>query len=157
MSLTKKALLDKLDQLFTKDMPFMKQFSARTEFFDEHRVLLRFAMDKGLVGNTMSYILHGGAIATMLDTVGGMLTMAAVFAKNPDESEEAQRARLAKTSTVNLLINYLRPGIDKSGGDFIAEARVVRCGSRITVCEMKLKDSESVLLASATGTYMNGT
>lgn len=157
MGLTFDQLLQKLDRLFTQDMPFMKQFSAHTETFDNEQVVLRFGMSDNLVGNTMSQILHGGAIATMLDTVGGMLTMAAVFAKNPTEDEKEQLSRLAKTSTVNLLINYLRPGTDKSGKEFIAEANVVRCGSRITVCEMRLKSSDGKLLASATGTYMNGT
>jgi len=149
-------LLAKIDTVFTKDMPFMKQFSAKTEHFDTQNVRLQFTMSECLIGNTMSKILHGGAISSMLDTVGGMLTMAAVFNKHLEDPVEKQMQRVARTSTVNLMINFLRPGSGNPGDYFIAEANLVRCGSRITVCELALKNQKDVVLATGTGTYMNG-
>jgi len=149
-------LLEKVARLFTKDMPFMKPFSATTEIFNEEKVVLKFEMSEALIGNVHQKILHGGAISTMLDSVGGMVAMSAVFTHFPADTKEEQIKRLMKTCTINLNIHYLRPGRGKEGDHFIATAEVVRCGAKITVCDLKLEDQEGNLLAIGTGTYKNG-
>lgn len=151
-----KVILEMIDEIFTKKMHFMQQFSSSVELFNEKEVILKFEMSEKLVGNPLSKILHGGAIASMLDSVGGMVAMSAVSVKhtkcNPQEFVE----RLGRTSTVNLLINYLSPGRGDTNEHFYAVANVVKCGRRITVCELALKDKNKKILATGTGTYMNG-
>jgi uncharacterized protein (TIGR00369 family) len=149
-------LLDKISEIFTKDMSFMKQFDANTEFFSDSRVVLAFSMNPTLIGNVAHQILHGGAVATILDSVGGMLAMAATFAKHQTGSLEKQYERIAKTATISLHLNYLRPGRGEIGDIFTASADIIRSGRKITVSRLELRNQDKTLLACGTGTYMNG-
>ena len=69
-------------------------------------------------------IMHGGAIATLIDTA---VAFAIVGASEPGD----------RFTTVELKINYLSPIRD---GRVVADARLIRDGRRIVVAECDIQD-----------------
>lgn len=146
-------LIKEIGKFFTQDMEFLKPFKIQINHFDEHKLQLQFAMNPQLQGNMLQKILHGGASATVLDSASGMLAMIATFAKEKDKPVEEQFARAAKAATIDLRIDYLRPG---RGEYFLVDANVLRCGNKITAIQSYLYNEQKTLLATAIGTYMIG-
>jgi acyl-CoA thioesterase len=83
-------------------------------------------------------VMHGGAIATLVDTA---VAFAIVGASRPG----------ARFTTVEMKLNYLRP-IQK--GRVIAEAKLIRNGRRIVVSDCDVFDSQGELAAKGLLTYM---
>src|SRR6185436_6804958 len=83
-------------------------------------------------------IMHGGAIATLIDTA---VAFAIVGASEPD----------ARFTTIEMKVNYLSPVRE---GRVIADARLIRDGRRIVVAECDLFDSTGQLAAKGLLTYM---
>ena len=146
-------LMERLAATFIKEMEFTKDFNLELIEFDETHVVLKFPMRDALQGNILQNILHGGATATVLDSASGMVAIAAAFARNKHEAVEVQLKRIAKAATVDLRIDYLRPG---RGKYFIAKAEILRRGNKITVVDSYLYNDQESLLARATGTYLVG-
>lgn len=132
-------------------MPYTIPFDFECQHFDAQCIELKFFMKEALKGNIIRHILHGGATATALDSASGMLAIAAKAAHTPETSLEEQVARLGWAATIDLRVDYLRPG---KGAFFIAQAQVVRAGKRVIVIESKLLDDSGVELARGIGTYM---
>lgn len=80
-------------------------------------------------------ILHGGALAALVDEAMGLAIQAAA----PDR----------RFVTTDLQVRYLNPGMP---GTVTAEAQVVRVGRRLAVAEARIRQGEQ-LLAIATGTW----
>ena len=85
----------------------------------------------------MHGILHGGAIASLMDT-------AAAFAVHTLLEPNQW------TVTVDLTLHFLRPA---SAGQITAHARVVRNGRRLVTLSIEAKDESGVLIAMASTTY----
>jgi uncharacterized protein (TIGR00369 family) len=83
-------------------------------------------------------IMHGGAIATLIDTA---VAMAIVSASEPN----------SKFTTVELKVNYLRP---LKEGRVVAEARLIQNGRRIIVAECDVFDAQGKLAAKGLLTYI---
>lgn len=83
-------------------------------------------------------VMHGGAIATLIDTA---VAFAIVGASEPD----------ARFTTIEMKVNYLSAIRE---GRVIADARLIRDGRRIVVAECDLIDSEGQLAAKGLLTYM---
>ena len=80
-----------------------------------------------LVGNPVRQILHGGVISATLDVVGGLaIALASIAAK----AEETPARHFPNIGTIDLRIDYLRPG---RGKFFVATGRVARLGGRVAV------------------------
>ena len=84
-----------------------------------------------------------------MDVVGGMAAM--VTAVLREESIEESLQRLRPVSTIDLRVDYLRPG---SGKRFTARGFTLRAGSRVAVTRMELRNEDAELLAVGTGTYI---
>ena len=134
-------------------MHFIKDFNLEIVDFNETEVTLKFMMQEKFYGNILQGILHGGATATVLDTASGMLAIAATFAKQKHASIEEQLARISKAATVDLRIDYLRPG---HGKYFLVKAKIVRCGNKIIVIDSYLYNDTDSLIARGIGTYLVG-
>jgi uncharacterized protein (TIGR00369 family) len=80
--------------------------------------------------------VHGGAIATLIDSAMG----AAVFAGSQEDERPV---------TIEIKVNYLEPG---TTGLVTARAKVRRRGSRFTVLEAEVVQDDAVL-AFATGSF----
>ncbi len=83
-------------------------------------------------------IMHGGAIATLIDTA---VAFAIVGASKPG----------SRFTTIEMKVNYLRPIRE---GRVVADAKLIRDGRRIVVSDCDVYDSEGKLSAKGLLTYM---
>ena len=93
-----------------------------------------------LVGDPKTGVIHGGAVSALMDTCCGAAVMC-----HPDAP--------GGTATIDLRIDYLRPGI---GEVFYASAEIIRSGNKVTVARMELHNQEGTHIAFGTGTYLVG-
>ena len=90
-------------------------------------------------------------IAACLDAMGGLAVMAAIGARHLDEPPFQRLHRFSKLGTIDLRIDYLRPGI---GEYFTAHAEVMRLGSRVATTRMEFRDAEGKLISTGSGAYI---
>jgi uncharacterized protein (TIGR00369 family) len=140
-----------LVQEVTRLIPFNRVLGLAIETLTPDRATVRLEMRDELVGNFMRGSLHGGAISTTLDFVGGLVAFLSVAKKVPGRSIEALTERFSKIGTIDLRVDYLRPGIGKH---FLATGYVLRTGSKVAVTRMELHSDSGELIALGTGAYM---
>lgn len=126
-------------------------FSIDSPDFD-HPVI-SFSMRDNFVGNLIFRTLHGGIIASMLDALGGHAVFLQVFKQVRDQPVEKQIKRVSKIGSIDLRIDYLRPG---TGTRFVATGTTLRTGNKVAVIRMELTNQENSLIAVGTGTYTVG-
>jgi len=144
--------MDRLKELFRniEDLiPFNRYLGLHADSIDEDGAVVHLDMRDELIGNFQHGILHGGVISATLDVVGGMAAM--VTAVLREDSIEDSMQRLRPTSTIDLRVDYLRPG---AGERFVARGFTLRAGSRVAVTRMELHNEKGDLLAVGTGTYI---
>lgn len=105
---------------FMKQVPFNRVLGLEVEELGDGYARMSAAFREDLIGDPFRRALHGGVISAMVDTVGG----AACFTK----CERGDRL-----STVDLRVDYLRPGRPES---IFVEAHVIRIGNRVGVTDM---------------------
>jgi uncharacterized protein (TIGR00369 family) len=140
-----------LREMFEHRLRFNELIGLRVESFHRQSHLISFDMRPDLVGSALHNRLHGGAIATALDTVGGFAVVLAVAEKHANETAEQIMNRFGRFGTIDLRVDYLRPGI---GARFHAGAGVMRLGGRIASVRMELKNEEGLLIATGTAAYV---
>ncbi len=152
MTQTDKLQHDMMQQLSTAfmEIPFNRMLGLHLEQLDNHAATMTFRMKHELIGNFLQGILHGGVISSVLDMAGGIAVMATVVHKHAHQSQADIVHALAKCSTIDLQISYLRPG---KGEVFTAKAWIVKSGSKVSFTRMELYNEQEILLAMATGTY----
>jgi len=111
----------------------------------------RIAMKPELVGHYAHNRIHGGVISAALDAMGGLAVMAAIGARHLDESPAQRLHRFGKLGTIDLRIDYLRPGI---GERFDLRAQVLRLGSRVASTRMEFMAADGKLLSTGSGAYI---
>ncbi len=144
--------IEQLRELFHRIedlIPFNRYLGLHADSIDEDGAVVHLDMRDELIGNFQHGILHGGVISATLDVVGGMAAM--VTAVLREKSIEDSIQRLRPTSTIDLRVDYLRPG---AGERFTARGFTLRAGSRVAVTRMELHNEKDDLLAVGTGTYM---
>ena len=143
----------RLEAMFRDTMenrfPFNALVGLRVESF--HPPMLVFDMRKELVGSYMHNRLHGGVIATALDTVGGFAVALAAAEKFADETAEQLAHRFSRFGTIDLRVDYLNQGVGRS---FHATANVMRLGGRIASVRMELKNDAGLLIATGSAAYV---
>ncbi|HNT39432.1 MAG TPA: thioesterase family protein [Rubrivivax sp.] len=110
----------------------------------------RFDMKPDLIGHPASGRLHGGVTAAVLDAIGGLAGMAAIAEHHAHEGLEQVMQRFARFGTIDLRVDYLRPGI---GRHFVATTEVTRLGGRVASTLMRLHNDAGVLIATAAAAY----
>ncbi len=139
-------------QLFER-IPFNEYLGIELDEVSRERVVMHLPMKPELVGNFFHGILHGGVIASLLDVVGGAMAMIGVFEKHQHLTTEERALRLSRLGTIDLRVDYLRPG---RGTRFSASATLLRSGNKVAVVRSELHNEEQVLVAVGTGTYLCG-
>lgn len=143
--------LAELVEDFEKRIPFNRVLGVRLARLDAEEVRVGFDHRPELVGNFARGTLHGGVISAVLDLVGGLAACAAgIVEAGIDDPAEAERW-FGGFGTIDLRVDYLRPG---SGVSFTAVGRPLRVGRRVAVTRMELSDDENRLVATGTGTYI---
>lgn len=134
-------------------IPFNQALGIELDEISTSRVVMHLSMKPELVGNFVHGILHGGVIASLLDVAGGATAMLGVFDRHRHLTEHERATRLARLGTIDLRIDYLRPG---RGKRFSASAVPLRAGNKVAVVRSELHNEEGVLIAVGTGTYLCG-
>ncbi len=117
-----------LTDLFEQRITFNQTLGLSVESMRASSPTIHFAMRPELVGHYLYGRLHGGVISATLDAMGGLALMVAIGEKHCDESTEQILQRFAKMGTIDIRVDYLRPGV---GNTFTASAEVTRLGGRI--------------------------
>ncbi len=131
-------------------IPFNQLVGSQVVSITDEEVIVEFNMRPELVGNVYKNILHGGVIATVLDGVGGIASMHAVYQKLQGQSREEKIQRMAQLGTIDMRIDYIRPG---HGQHFRATGKVIRLGSKICATQMTLHNDKDSLIATANAVF----
>ena len=135
------------------NLPFNRLLGLKVEFLEIERAGFRLTMQNELIGNTAHGILHGGVISTMLDTTGGLTATASALERMQDHSKDEVIKWIARVGTIDMRVDYLRPG---RGSQFHSTGTIMRTGRKVAVTRMELKNQENKLIAVGTGTYIVG-
>ena len=106
-----------------------------------------------MIGKYIQGTLHGGVISSVLDVTGGAIVTVGVLKQMAGQSAEAIEEKVYKIGTVDLRIDYLRPG---RGEYFESTGSILRIGNKVVVTRSSLQNDNGILIAVGTGTYMLG-
>jgi uncharacterized protein (TIGR00369 family) len=140
-------------EIFYKKIPFHSVIGFEFDELNNEQCRISFTSKPELIGNPYQGILHGGVTATALDVVGGCMAIAGMQVRNLHINDEAISKKLTRVGTVDLRVDYLRPG---KGKHFYAIAKLLRSGNKVAVVRMELHNEKDTLIALGTGTYMTG-
>jgi uncharacterized protein (TIGR00369 family) len=140
-----------LTRIFEEMIVFNQVLGLKVTSIRPARVTGRIDMRRELIGHYSHNRIHGGVISAGLDAMGGLAVMAAIGARHMDEAPAQRLARFGKLGTIDLRIDYLRPGIDDH---FELQAEVLRLGSRVATTRMEFSGADGRLLATGAGAYI---
>ena len=138
-------------EIFEQKIAFNALLGLQIDDIGGERVHGRIAMRHELVGHFVHNRIHGGVIAACLDAMGGLAVMAAIGAKHLDEPPEQRLHRFAKLGTIDLRIDYLRPGI---GSHFELRAQVLRLGWRVATTRMEFLGPDGQIMSAGAAAYI---
>ncbi|RIX44039.1 MAG: thioesterase family protein [Rhodocyclales bacterium GT-UBC] len=140
-----------LRDVFEHKLCFNELLGFKVESLDPAAPQISFLMRPDLIGHYQHGRLHGGVIATVLDTVGGLAATVAVAEKFNNETTEQVGHRFGRIGTIDLRTDYLHQGIGKK---FTATGRVTRLGGRIASVQMSLENETGQLIATGCASYV---
>jgi uncharacterized protein (TIGR00369 family) len=140
-----------LTDLFESRQRFNQILGLKVESLGPQGVTMGFDMRPELVGHDLYERLHGGVISATLDAMGGAALMVAIGERHADEDTEHIMHRYARMGTIDLRIDFLRPGL---GRHFVASASITRMGGRIGSTQMRLVNQDGQLIATGSAAYV---
>ena len=111
-----------LKQVMEELIPFNRYLGVKVVEIDRGHVRIEVPFRAELIGDPIRAVLHGGVISTLIDAAGGCAVWSSV---------DDPRARV---STIDLRIDYLRPGQQET---LVAVADVARIGQRVGAVDMR--------------------
>ena len=132
--------LKKLRHFIEHEVRFNEYLGITVGELSEGFLRLELPWREEFIGDPFRPAMHGGVISTLADTAGGMVVWAAA------------RDRGARVSTIDLRIDYLRPG---QAQDLATDAAVLRVGNRVGVADMRVyhPSHPDLTIATAKGVY----
>jgi len=130
---------------------FNKVLGVKIQSIGSERVVAHIPMRPDLVGHFGYNRIHGGVISAALDAMGGIAVMGAIGGRYCDESVDSRLQRFARLGTIDLRVDYLRPGI---GERFTLTATTLRLGSRVASTRMEFLGEDGSLLSTGSGSYI---
>ncbi|PHM21758.1 MAG: thioesterase [Curvibacter sp. PD_MW3] len=140
-----------LKLIFEEKIAFNQVLGLKITSLKPERVVARIEMRPALIGHYGHNRIHGGVISAGLDAMGGLAVMAAIGARHMDEPPLQRLHRFGKLGTIDLRIDYLRPGI---GEHFELRAEVLRLGSRVATTRMEFFGADGTLLSAGAAAYI---
>jgi len=119
-----------------RNVPFAKLLGIEVDSIESGVARLALPVREELKQN--HGMVHGGAIASLIDTATAFAILTVVPARD-------------KVTTIDLTISYLRP---LTKGRATAEAKVVRMGRRIIAVSAEIYDSSGTIAATALSSYL---
>jgi uncharacterized protein (TIGR00369 family) len=128
-----------ITQIIEKEVPFDKYLGIKVDELAPGYARLSLPFQKEFIGDKRRPALHGGIISALIDTCGG--TAAWTHCSEDD-----------RISTVDIRVDYLRPGPDD---DIVAEAFVQRTGNRVSVVHTRVYAAKDpgTTIAEGRGVY----
>ena len=142
-----------LQGVYEEKIPFNKALGLQIISLKEDNVCIKLEMKEKLVGNYKYGMLHGGVISSVLDATGGAIVSVGLLKKMVGCQLEEIFNRITKISTVDLRIDFLRPG---QGNYFLSTGSIMRMGNKVVVIRTTLHNDKEALIAVGTGIYMLG-
>jgi uncharacterized protein (TIGR00369 family) len=144
--------LEGFRQIYEEKIVFNQILGLKlTDISPEGRVSARIEMRRELIGHFAYNRIHGGVISAALDAIGSAAVMAAAAARHMDELPARRLERFAKLGTIDLRIDYLRPGI---GEFFTIHAECLRAGSRVGTSRMEFRGPDGTLMSAGAAAYI---
>ena len=143
--------IEGLKQIFEEKIVFNQVLGLKITTLRPQEVVARIDMKPDLVGHYAYNRLHGGVISAGLDATGAVAVMAAIGARHMDEPPAQRLNRFAKLGTIDLRVDYLRPGI---GSHFELRAEVLRLGSRVASTRMEFLGPDGQLMSAGSAAYI---
>lgn len=140
-----------LRDVFERKLRFNQLLGFKVESLDPAGPRICFAMRDELIGHYLHGRLHGGVIASVLDTVAGLAVAVAIGEKFCDETTEQVGHRFGRIGTIDLRTDFLQQGI---GRHFTAVGEVTRLGGRIASTRMTLENDSGQLIATGSAAYI---
>lgn len=140
-----------LTSMFEEKIVFNRVLGLKITSLKAERVTARIDMRHELVGHYAYNRIHGGVISASLDAMGGLAVMAAIGARHMDEAPLQRLHRFSRLGTIDLRVDYLRPGISEH---FELRAEVLRLGSRVANTRMEFLGADGTLFSSAAAAYI---
>lgn len=122
---------------FIVGSPYGRKLGVVLDAVEVDRVRVRLPYDESLT--TLADVVHGGAIASLVDVVA----TAACWASPHVEPG-------ARGTTIGFSINYLAAA---RGQELVATAEVIQRGGSISVADVRVEGADGTLAARATVTY----
>jgi len=151
--------MDETDQKLSQTMglkggfpPFLELLGVDFEPTEDGGIAVNVAMRDDLTISP-SGPLHGGAISAIMDVIGSSVVAWGLKKEMGGLPLEDQVKRLSRVSTIDLRVDYLRPG---RGTSFTATGSVMHLGKKVAVARMELRNEEETLIAIGTGTFSVG-
>lgn len=127
-------------QLAEEWIPFNRLLGIQAPTIGRGNIVMVVPYRDELIGDPLKKALHGGVISALADTAGGLAVWSAL--------EDAR----ARVSTIDLRVDYLRPGRQE---DLHAHASLVRVGKTVGVADVRLfhPSDEAATIATGKGVY----
>ncbi len=116
----KAELLKRLAQMF-EGTHFVRHLGMRFVSVEAGVVVMEMPFQEVLIGNPILPALHGGAISSLLDTVGGACVWSSL------EVED-------RVATLDLRVECLRPGRPET---LMARGELIRLGNRVGISDLR--------------------
>ena len=140
-----------LHEIYEEKIVFNQWMGLRVESIKATGIVASLAMKPDLVGHFAYNRIHGGVISAVLDAMGSLAVMAAMGAKHMDEPVEKRLERFTRHSTIDLRIDFLRPGI---GDRFLIHAEAMRVGAKVGNARMEFRSLDGKVLSTGTAAYL---
>ena len=140
-----------LREIYEVKIPFNQWMGLRVDSIKATRIVASLDMKPELVGHFAYDRVHGGVISAVLDAMGSLAVMAAMGAKHMDDPIQKRIERFARHGTIDLRVDFLRPGI---GERFVIHAEVMRVGAKVGNARMEFRGADGKLLSTGTAAYL---
>lgn len=146
-------ILEQMKIVYEEQMPFNKFLGIKIDSMTTDGAVVRIDMRDDLIGNFEKNILHGGVMSSILDFTGGVIAQIHVLNEMKEASLEKLVKRLTGMGTIDMRIDYIRPG---KGSYFLATGQILRLGHKVAVTRTELVNDEGLLIAVGTSSYIVG-
>jgi uncharacterized protein (TIGR00369 family) len=143
--------LELFREIYEEKIVFNRLLGLKMLSITPEEVVARIDMRPDLVGHYAYNRIHGGVISAVLDAIGSAAVMACLAAKHMKELPVERLQRFAKLGTIDLRVDYLRPGI---GEHFTIHAHALRVGTRVGTSRMEFRGPDGTLMSTGTGAYI---
>lgn len=140
-----------LKAIFEERIPFNKLLGLSVGALGAQDIAVSFNLEQSLIGNPSKKILHGGVIASVIDAAGGVAVGRNLIDRMGDSSLKELGVKLTKMGTIDMRVDYLRPGV---GEKFVCTAYPLRFGRKVAVVRTEFHNENRDLIAAGVASYI---